>query len=270
MLLVAWVVAMLGCNRTGGEEFERAETGDVESTRAEVTLLAAASTADAVKELAEVFGQQRPEVEVRISTGPSNGLAQQILAGAPADVYLAANSKWADVVTDEGLVAETVSLLTNRLVLIVPRGNPARVQRIEDVVSDRVSRVAIASSSVPAGDYAEQILGRRELLEPLLRENKLARGSDVRITLSYVERGEAEAGIVYATDARISDQVEVVVLFDPQGYERVVYPAVLLKSAANRSSARELFDFLQGAEARAVFERYGFEMLVDPSLPTSR
>ena len=206
--------------------------------------------------------KQNAHIAVQISTGPSNGLAQQILAGAPADVFLSASRQWATAITEAGLASETVELLTNRMVLIVPKGNPAGVQEPSDLASARVTRVAIAGENVPAGTYAEQALRNLKLLDLLQQSNKLARGSDVRVTLAYVERAEAEAGIVYATDARVSQQVEVVKELDPRSYDPVVYPVVLLKRIPERDAPRGFFDFLQSAKARAVFDHFGFTPLV--------
>lgn len=230
------------------------------ATRDKVTVLVAASTTDAIEEVARIF-QDEMQIEVVISTGPSNGLAQQILAGAPVDVFLSANKKWADAIADQALASETVDLLANRLVLIVPEGNPARIKDPADLARTKVSRVAIAGENVPAGIYAQQALRNLGLFRQLRESNKLARGSDVRITLAYVERAEAEAGIVYATDARISDRVEVISEFDPQSYDPVVYPAVLLKTASGRTAAVRFFTFLQSSEGQAVFQRFGFTPL---------
>lgn len=226
-----------------------------------VTVLAAASTSDAIHEIAGAFAAWHPGLAVRISTGPSNSLAQQVIAGAPADIYLSANTKWADAVAEEGLAEETVELLTNRMVLIVPQGNPAGVTEPGDLVGQSVTMVALAGENVPAGIYAEQALRHLQLLDQLREGRKLARGADVRLTLAYVERGEAEAGIVYATDARISDRVEVVAELDPRSHDQVTYPVVLLKTAKDMAAARKFLRFLQSAEARTVFERYGFSRL---------
>jgi molybdate transport system substrate-binding protein len=244
------VAVLAGCSDT-----ERA------TTRETVTVLAAASTTDAIHQIARRFQQAHPGIRVDVSTGPSNGLAQQILAGAPADVFLSANQKWSDAIAQQGLAGRRVELLTNRMVLIVPQGNPAKVTDPSDLNSAEIQRVAIAGENVPAGIYAQQALQNLNLFESLRRSNKLARGSDVRITLAYVQRGEAEAGIVYATDARISQQAEVVASLDPQTYDRVVYPAVLLQDAAEREAAHRFFQFLQSQEARDIFGQFGFTPL---------
>jgi molybdate transport system substrate-binding protein len=247
------VLFLIGCG----------EVGDT-AMQARVTVLAAASTADAMDEIALMF-KETVQIQVQTSTGPSNGLAQQILAGAPADLFLCANKKWSDKIADAGLSNETFELLTNHMVLIVPKGNAARVTQPSDLSSDRVTHVAIASENVPAGIYAEQGLRTRKLFETLKRSNRLARGSDVRVALAYVEREEAEAGIVYATDARNSAHVEVIYKFDSDIDQRAVYPVVLLKTARDNTAAHQFFRYLQSEEAASVFRQHGFTPL-SPSL----
>ncbi len=223
-----------------------------------VVLLAAASTAEAVEEIAREF-QEETGIRVTVSTGGSNALANQIIAGAPADVFLSASQEWADAVAAKQLAEKSQPLLTNRLVLIVPRGNPDKVNSPDDLKSPRLTKLALAGESVPAGKYADQALRSLGLLEDLARENKIARGQDVRGALTYVELGEASAGIVYATDAKISQRVEVVYTFLADTHDEVVYPAVLLKRGAENASARRFFDYLCGTKAMEVFQRQGFE-----------
>ncbi len=220
----------------------------------------AASTTDAIKELAQNF-QTKTGVEIKVNSGPSNGLATQILAGAPADLFFSASKQWADKIIDEGLAAADVELLTNRLVIVVPRGNPARIEKPEDLAKPALKLLALAGEAVPAGQYAAQALSKLGLFQQLTAENRIARGQDVRAALAYVERGEAEAGIVYATDAAVTRNVEIAYEFDPSLHEQIVYVLVLLKDGNNEPAAREFYDFLQSAEAEKVFARFGFAPL---------
>ncbi|MEK6710252.1 MAG: molybdate ABC transporter substrate-binding protein, partial [Nitrospinota bacterium] len=187
------------------------------------TILVAASTRDAVEEIAKRF-RERTGTPVRVVPGPSSGLAAQILAGAPADVFLSANRAWAEKVRAEGLALEMLPLLGNDLVIVVPKGNPARVKAPADLTGIRVKRVALAGEKVPAGIYADQALQSLGLRERLVAEKKIVRGQDVRMALTFVERGEAEAGIVYATDAKISREVETAYVFPASAYQdKIVY-----------------------------------------------
>jgi molybdate transport system substrate-binding protein len=223
--------------------------------------LAAASTKDAAEELAASF-EKHTGTRVLVSAGPSNALAAQIAAGAPADLFLSANEKWAQHIQEQGLAEEVAPLLTNGLALIVPRNNPGQVKSPTELAGRRVKRVALAGENVPAGIYAEQALRELGLYDLLVGANKIVRGQDVRVTLGYVARGEAEAGIVYDTDARIEANVMVVDRFDPKLFDPIVYPLVLVKREPANPAARTLYKHLRSAEAVNVFEKFGFQRLM--------
>ncbi len=272
-LLATLGVMLVGCGGPGGDK----ETGGAkgpgsqgqttdpaqnDSASAALVMLAAASTKDAVEELAVEFEQQSG-TRVRVSAGSSNALAAQIISGAPADLFLSANAKWAEYVAEKGLAESAAPLLMNDLVLIVPRDNPSNVQTPADLVEPRVKRVALAGENVPAGVYAEQALRAMKLYEPLIDGKKIVRGQDVRVTLSYVERGEADAGIVYSSDAKVAKAIAVVARFDPKTYDQIVYPLVLVKRDQPSAESRKLYDFLRSPEAAAVFEKFGFERITE-------
>jgi molybdate transport system substrate-binding protein len=221
-----------------------------------VLALVAASTKDAMREIAAAFAQDRGG-EVRISADDSSKLAQQIVEGVPADLYLSANEKWADFVKEKGLAEESTLLLGNSLVIVVPRGNPAAVHKPQDLTRSEVKRLAVAGPTVPAGIYARQALRNLSLWGEL--EGRLVSGENVRFTLAFVERGEAEAGIVYSTDAKISEQVEQVHELDAKTHEPIHYPLVLLKASHDHPAARRFYDYLQTPQAAEVFQKYGFK-----------
>ncbi|MBW3600239.1 MAG: molybdate ABC transporter substrate-binding protein [Planctomycetes bacterium] len=228
-------------------------------------VLAAASTTDAVKEVARLF-EERRGVEVKVSTGPSSGLAQQIIAGAPADVFLSANEQWGRTIEEEGLAALSKPLLANRLVLVVPRGNPAGVASPADLRSEAVERIALAGEHVPAGIYADDALRALDLREELAAAGKIVRGHDVRVALTYVEQAEVEAGIVYSTDAKRTDRVEAAYVFPPEAGDPIRYPALLINRKDASPAAAQFFEFLFSEHAAGVFQKHGFT-LVETSVP---
>ncbi|WP_197170749.1 molybdate ABC transporter substrate-binding protein [Novipirellula aureliae] len=246
-MVAIFCLLALGC--------DLAETNRSEGN--EIMVLVAASTNEAIKQIAYQF-ELRTGVGVVISSGPSNNLARQIVTGAPVDVFVSANQQWADAIVQSEPVEESTNLLTNRIVLIVRKGNPANVKQPSDLMANNIHRVAIAGENVPVGMYAEQALLKLGMYEQLTHENKFARGSDARVTLTYVQRGEAEAGIVYASDVIGATDVEVVYEFDPQSHEAIVYPLLLLKRVAMNPSAREFYEYLESDDATKVFEAYGF------------
>ncbi|HEV7278739.1 MAG TPA: molybdate ABC transporter substrate-binding protein [Pirellulaceae bacterium] len=258
--LRTFVVAILFIGAAaGGCAWSSADAGNER-----VTLLVAASAKEGAEEIAAGF-EAASDAEVDVSIGGSNALAQQIIAGAPADLFLSASEEWADAIAEEDLIARRADLLSNRLVLVVPRSNPADVREPSDLLREQVQRVALAEENVPAGRYAEQALTKLDLFQKLSASPKIARGHDVRATLAFVERGEAEAGVVYATDAILANDVEVVYHFDPAMHDPIIYPLALLKAGAANPAAVELFERLQSADARKVFQKRGFQPLTSPS-----
>ncbi|MBS0209894.1 MAG: molybdate ABC transporter substrate-binding protein [Planctomycetes bacterium] len=239
-----------------------------------VRVFAAASTADALKEIAKSF-EQRTGCKVVLNLAGTATLAQQVEQGAPADLFLSADEKWANALSDKQLVARRRKLLGNRLVLIVPARVDSSVKRLEDLADSGVAHVALAeTSSVPAGRYARAALEKLELWAKV--SPKVVAGDDVRQALLFVERGEAEAGIVYATDAALSKNVRVVTEIDPKLHAPVVYPWLVLKQGAENPHAVKFYDELTSPEAIAVFKRFGFSILNDdaevtkvPSVPAS-
>jgi molybdate transport system substrate-binding protein len=253
LTLALAIVALTSCAK------EPPNTGGV---KAETVLLsAAASTKDLMEELASKFSS---EGKVTINPGPSNGLATQILAGAPADLFLSASPQWADEVIKADQAAESVRLLTNRLVLVVPRGNPAGVHEPKNLLSPAVKKIALAGEEVPAGKYADQALTKLGLLKQLLDAGKIVRGQDVRTALNYVDRGEAEAGIVYSTEVGAGGGVEVVYEFDPRTHDEIVYVLVLLRGASGKAMAREFYEYVQSPDADAAYSKFGFARISSP------
>lgn len=225
-----------------------------------ITISAAASTKEVIESLADLF-RTKMGGEVKVNLGPSSGLASQILAGAPADLFLSANQEWADEIQKAGEAATAARLLTNRLVIVVPTGNPGGVKKPDDLLSDKVKKIALAGEKVPAGMYADQSLEKLGLLKKLTDAGKIVRGQDVRSALSYVERGEAEAGIVYSTDVGSAEGVEQEYAFDSKLHDEIVYVLVLLKHGSENPVAQKFYEFLQSPAADAVYAKSGFSRL---------
>jgi molybdate transport system substrate-binding protein len=218
---------------------------------------AAASTKELVDTLARKF-QQETGHRVHVNLGGSNTLAAQIVHGAPADLFFSADPQWVDQVAAAGLVAEQVTLLGNSLVLVTPTANPGQVQRAEDLRSAGVKRVAIASSDVPAGKYADQALQALGLLAPLVDNRQVVRCPDVRAVLSYVERGEAEVGVIYRTDALASRGVQVVCQLDAATHDPIVYVLARLKHGRNHPAAGAFYRFMISASSERLAAALGF------------
>jgi molybdate transport system substrate-binding protein len=222
---------------------------------------AAASLTDAMQEIEANYRHDHPRVEVRNNFGSSGTLARQIEDGAPADVFLSAASKPMDELAAHKLLAANSrrDLLRNTLVLIVPRDSG--VSGFQQLVDSRVRTIALGDpASVPAGQYGQQTLASMHLLNSV--QSKLVLAKDVRQVLAYVETGNADAGIVYATDALKSPGVRVAATAPESSHDPIVYPAAVIANGPNADAAREFVEYLESAQARAVFEKRGFTMAV--------
>ena len=222
-----------------------------------LTVFAAASATGALQEIAGLY-EARGQGAIRCVFASSGVLARQIDNGAPADLFLSANVKWMDWLASRGrLDGEPVPLLGNSLVLIQPAGAAARLGLDDGLVHALGDgRLAIGDPDhVPAGIYARSAMQRMGLWGGL--EPRLVRMQNVRAALLLVERGEAAAGIVYASDAAISTAVRVADSVAPETGPPIVYPAAVVKDGRT-GAARRFLDFLGTAEARAVFRRHGF------------
>jgi len=220
-----------------------------------VIVFAAASTKEAVEQAARDF-QGQTDTPVEVSLGPSSGLAKQIEQGASADLFLSADQASADYLAAKQLVSERRNLLTNRLVVVVPADSDVGVRELRDLADPRIRRLALAEPKVPAGEYARQALRKAGVWDKV--EGRVVGGIDVRATLQFVARGEAEAGFVYRTDALGQSKVRVAVEVEPGLHDPIRYPLVLLRREPIREAARRFYEYLGSEKAAGVFEHAGF------------
>ncbi len=225
-----------------------------------VTVFAAASTTGTLQAVAKAYEAER-HVRVVCSFAASSTLAKQIEQGAPADVFLAADERWMDWLAARGAIAPAsrVDLLGNSLVLIAPPGKAPAVTVAKGfaIGAAFTGRLAIGDpSNVPAGIYAKEAFARLGWWDGLA--DRLAPAADVRAALRLVELGEAELGVVYATDARADPKVVVVAAFPPDMHGPIRYPLALTATA--KPAAAAFAAWLQGAAARAIFTDAGFSV----------
>ncbi len=224
------------------------------AAQAPVVVYATASTAEAVGEIARRFTAETG-LRVEVSPGSSSKLAKQVVEGGPADVFLSADQANADLLSSRSLVVERRVLLRNRLVLVVPAGNPANVRTLGDLTRDEVRELALAVEGVPAGEYARQALRAAGVWEKV--QHKVIGGEDVRAALAFVERG-ASGGIVYFTDTIGDRRVGVAASIDASLHRPIEYPLLLLERAAAKPTARSFFQYLASPAAAAIFRERGF------------
>jgi len=220
-----------------------------------VTIFAAASTKEAVEELAKSFQRTRG-IAVTVIPGPSSGLARQIDLGADADLFLSADQASADFLARRGLVAHRRNLLTNRLVVVVPADSALKITELADLATPSVQRLAVAEAKVPAGEYARDALGKTGVLERVA--SRFIGGVDVRQTLLFVARGEAEAGFVYFTDTIGNSRVRVAYEVPADLHRPIEYPLVVLRQGAKKPVAVEFDEYLASPAAAEVFRAAKF------------
>jgi molybdate transport system substrate-binding protein len=226
-----------------------------------VRVYAAASLTNALNDIAAAWAKEgHPQPKLVLAA--SSTLARQIEAGAPADIFASADLEWMDYLDErhEVVTASRRNLLGNMLVLIVPQGKRFDVKlesgfAIEHAFSTKLCMGEPAS--VPAGIYGKQALTSLGWWSRL--QSRVVGTDDVRTALAFVERGECALGIVYETDAKISDRVEVLAAFPETSHDPIVYPFALLEGHGPEAPA--FLDYLASAPAQAVFEKYGFQPL---------
>lgn len=225
-------------------------------------IFAAASLTDALGALTQAYEQAHPGTRIQSSFAGSSTLAKQLQQGARADLFISADRDWLDFLQQQNLLDNPSrrDLLGNQLVLIAPRRQPMKfdfAQADQFWASFNGHLCVGATASVPAGKYARQsleALGWWPQLQPRLVETE-----DVRAALALVARGECALGIVYQTDAALSEQVIQVAQLPASSHQAIVYPGALLKR--HSPGAEALWQFLQSPAAAKVFRTYGFEPL---------
>lgn len=220
---------------------------------AELTVFAASSTTEVMKELASAYREKTGE-KIQFNLAGSGVLARQIDAGAPADLFVSAHVKWMDYLEDRQLLATDTrtAVAGNTLVLVAPRDSSLTYGSF---MTNRTGRLAVGDfQSVPAGAYAEAALTSLGWMDNV--QGRLVKGANVRTVLMYVEHGEVDAGIVYRTDAMLSRKVKIIGAFPDDAHPPIVYPAACLKSA--NPKAKAFLDFIKSDAGQAVWKKYGF------------
>jgi molybdate transport system substrate-binding protein len=253
--LAAALFTLAACGGGNGLDGSAAGTGPSSDAAVDgtVTVLAAASLTEPFGELGERLADEYPDLEVVFSFGPSSGLVEQALAGAPADILATADTRTMDRAVDGGAVAgEPTIFARNRLVLIVPAGNPGGVTGLADLAREDL-RIAVCAPEVPCGAAAEQLLDTAGVTAS---PDTLA--TDVKEAASLVALGEADASLVYITDAAVlGGSIESV---DVPGSAQVVndYPVAVLAGAPNPEGAQLVRDAITGEPGQRILGEAGF------------
>lgn len=226
-----------------------------------VTVFAAASLTNALTDIGVQYEKEKV-VKINHFFASSSTLAKQIENGAPADIFISADNKWMNYLLDKKLinVASRKVILGNKLVLIAPKGRGFNVsfEKTFDLSKTFDGRLCTGDiESVPAGIYAKEALSYLKWWDAI--KTRIVGTQDVRGALAFVERGECAAGIVYETDAKVSNKVMIVGTFPEESHQAILYPMALVASSTNMNN--EYFNYIQSNVALAVFKKYGFSIL---------
>jgi molybdate transport system substrate-binding protein len=230
-----------------------------------LTVYAAASLTEAFGELGRQFERSHPGVVVRFNFAGSQQLASQLEAGAPADVFASADQRWMGYAQDKGLITGDAQVFArNRLVVIVPRTNPARIGKLEGLAR-RGTKIVMAAEAVPAGKYSREAIQRlagapgypaeydRQVLA-----NVVSQEENVKAVVTKVQLGEADAGFVYRSDVTPAVARYVRLFEIPDPYNVIAgYPIAIVNSAGNPKAARQFVDLVLSAAGQEVLERHG-------------
>lgn len=232
--------------------------GPAPAFAAEISVFAAASLSDALRELAAEHQQATGDV-VRLNLAASSTLARQIKEGAPADLFFSADEAKMNDLAKAGLIdsASRQSVLGNRLVIVVPLDSTLALKSAGDLAGPGVKHLALAETqTVPAGIYAKEYLQKAKVWDAI--SGRVIPTENVRAALAAVESGNADAGIVYKTDALISKKVKVAHEVPAADGPRISYPVAIVKDGKNPTGAAQFLARLTSPAGRAVFSKFGF------------
>jgi molybdate transport system substrate-binding protein len=253
LVLVAFVAA--GCSDDDSSAKSTTTTTETAAkVTGSITVSDAASLTEAFETIGADFKSAHPGATVTFNPGSSTTLATQIHQGATADVFASADETNMDTLRDAGLVDGTpVVFARNRLVIVTKPGNPENVKTLADLAN--LGIVSLCGPTVPCGKYADQVLQTAGVTIPA---SNITRGVDVKATLAAVTNGDAEAAIVYVTDARTAgDAIDAVTIPDDEN-AIAVYPIAVLKASGSKETARAFVDAVMSPQGQSTLKSYGF------------
>jgi molybdate transport system substrate-binding protein len=253
------LICVTGCSTS---EQESKEQKGIVQEEVELTVSAAASLTDALNEIKTSFEGDNPNIDVTFNFGSSGTLQQQILQGAPTDIFFSAAEDKFDELVDKGLIDQDngVDLVGNQIVLVTPKESNKGIESFSDL-KDKAQKISIGTpETVPAGMYAKEMLENMDEWDDV--ENKIVFAKDVRQVLTYVETGNVDAGIVYNTDALISSKVNVLAAAEEGTHTPIIYPLGIINESKNTEEAKLFYEYMQSKKALAILEKYGFSNLL--------
>ena len=254
LFLILSIFALTGC-RAGSSPSANVSTPENKS----LTVSAAVSLKDSFREIGELF-EAKTGRTINFNFGGSGALQKQLETGAPVDVFASAGEQQMDALSGKDLIdaASRRDFARNSLVLIVPANSKIRIDSFADLTKAEVQKIAVGNpKTVPAGIYSDQVFEKLNLKTAV--RPKLILAEDVRQVLDYVVRGETDAGVVYATDARHAGQkIRVAATADEGSHAPILYPLAVIKDSRQKQAAQEFIDLILSPEGQDILQKYGF------------
>ena len=223
-----------------------------------LTVSAASSLTNAFKEMALEFEKQHRGIRVQLNFAASGQLVQQILTGAPVDVFASADQETMDKLQVKNLIksSDRFDFVSNSLVVIVPKSSKTKINQLPQLLDNGYQKIAIGlPASVPVGKYTKRVLEKNNLWESI--EKKMIGSQNVRQVLDYVARGEVDAGFVYATDAAIlANEVRVAIVVPTD--QKILYPIAPISSSSHYADAKQWIAFVRSSKGNEILSKYGF------------
>jgi molybdate transport system substrate-binding protein len=262
LLLMAFIISVTGCENSTAATSVAASPTPSTAPVVTLTISAAASLTESMEEIKKLYAAEKSNVTIVYNFGASGSLQQQIEQGAPVDLFLSAAPTQMNALSDKNLILKDtrIDLLENKVSLIIPV-NGTGITDFKDVASDKIKKLALGDpKSVPVGQYSQEVFTKLGILDSV--KPKAVYAKDVKEVLTWVESGNADAGIVYSTDAKTSTKVKVVAEAPAGSHSPILYPAAVLKDTKNLEAAKEFIKYLSSSKCKTVFEKYGFTFLV--------
>lgn len=242
--LISLTLFMSGCSNTSASD-------------GKLLVSTASSLTEAMGKMEEEFQKAEPDIELSFNYGSSSKLRSQIEQGAPADLFLSASENDINLLQSQQLVESEsiVPFAENRLVLASLEEFPETADFVETLMNTEETIAVGEPDSVPLGDYTKRALANQDLWEPL--EGRLIYAKDARQVVTYIESGNAELGVIYSSDAVISQEITGT-LEVPEQTDSVVYPGAVVAASQKQPAAEAFLDFVTGPKGQAVLKEYGF------------
>jgi molybdate transport system substrate-binding protein len=235
------------------------------ASKEEITVFAASSLTESLEEIVRLFEEENPEVKVRLNVDSTSRLRMQIEQGVEADIFLSANKEHYNALKEQGYVSKGEAFLHNSMTLIVPKANPAHLEKVEDLQNK--CKLVLAQREVPAGDYARKIIHSlasvmgAEFEEKVLN-NIVSEENNVKQVVNKVVIGEADAAFVYSSDITQSVKEKVKVLSIPEEHNvKAEYWMSKLMRESQSEYTQKFYAFLVSGDRIKIFEKYGFESI---------